>query len=787
MAVLKTEKHLLVQLTFAKKADGTLKTIYISDRSFASDYLYPTSPEVFGILDSVSGFGQSMGEIVSKNQSGTVALKSVIGTLAFNKRVSDLLDEYVIVNQDIRGWSFEKSPGQQGDISDLVAEFVGKVAKPKIDPVAQLLILEVNSNDFSTEIVNQRYDGIESQLLNHPDYQTGFTFQLEKSGINNYAPIIFGLAKQVIINKLALINYPTLGGDFFASKIIGSGFSIIAGLAAFRSLASYSISGYRELYGLKPDSTNKYLPAYFNGDAVAGFFSGPGANNGTFDFWNGGNVRIIYVPLDLSDASPFVFNAMRLNLNGIIAGGWTGEVEIQIGKTRLSPSAVNFYFEEVQGARAKVAKTDFASRDYLDFNFEQIFIRDPEARYYIKIVESGLTVGANILLTYTNGSLPVYYQVPNKLYDGEAFIVGPSISAVRQLILYATWFDSAEGNPWNDQLISSDNYITHEFVSYDSANSLTLKNNLTDVDNLILNLDGMADNPDGDITGVPSIAPLCDQILNKAYYILKALYYSQNKQSLIGWDESRFPDAEARSVIVGGVEYNAKTYRQLMLEIAEAGSGALIKNRNGTVSFWTYTCEQTPVDIIAERDCILESIDSLGVESIVNSMGLAYNKKETPMQVSSIEQTYFQDYMLKTDANSQAVYGVLQPDEVFQSNVWIDNFDTANRYTDFKIQQQAFERYEFTIVVPYWKKRYRFHELWDLLWLSHTELPSRYGALPPNKTKPLGEGVDWAIGDVLRHAKSFMCRIVDRQPIFTKGQETGLRFVLRTVGENEQF
>lgn len=789
MAVLKSEKHFLIRLTFAKKADGSLREIYVSERSCPADYLYSGSPDTLGILSSTSGFGQSMGEVVSKNQSGTIALKSVIGTLAFNQRVIDLLEEYVIVKQDIRGWSFEKATGRQGDIADLAPEFVGTVAKTKIDPVAQLLIIEVDSNDFSTAVVNNRYDNVEDLILASNYSELGLIdYQIEKSGQNNFAPIVFGKDQEMVVSPLATISYFT-GNDepYVVASLLGAE-SVFNPLQFwFDFLPASSIF---PLYANVLDNFNIYRSIQFNSSA-GGWGYNTGISSKTGDIYLlfvGGfdEVRTYFFPLGEVN-SYYTYSALFLGILSQNIGSWDGEVSVQIMECRFSTEGIP-NFKEVPNAKGTVSFKDWVGSSYLSVTFDVAFTPTPGMKYYVRMKETG-ALTQKLGLTYNTSSTPyqpVYYIIENADEKNIIPLTGTNVSFMRDIRLTAAWWNSEiEVYPSADRIINPTKFRNYEIRTPTSALATELKNKATEINGMIAVINGACDTLDNDITGTPPVA--YTTVLVKAYHILKALYFLQNGNSVSGWDTSRFADAETRSVNLGGVEYEARTYRQLMLDIAEAGSAALIKNRDGTTSFWTYTCEQEPVDIITERDCVLESIESLGVESMVNSISLGYQRKETPLQNSSSQQSYFSKLMTKTDANSQGIYGVLEPDSIFQQNVWIDNFDAAERYTDYKIQQQAFERFEFTITVSYWKNRYRFHELWDLVWLSHIELPSRYGALPPNKVKPLGEGVDWAIGDVLRQAKSYLCRIVERIPVHTDGRETGLRFVLRTLGEKEQF
>jgi hypothetical protein len=222
-----------------------------------------------------------------------------------------------------------------------------------------------------------------------------------------------------------------------------------------------------------------------------------------------------------------------------------------------------------------------------------------------------------------------------------------------------------------------------------------------------------------------------------------------------------------------------------MLGIAEADSAALIINRDGTVSYWTYGTTQSISAVFTERDCTLESVDSTGIESVVNKINLYYGEAIDLLANSATTNISYENELFESSAESIATYGTRENSANFTSNNWIKNTATAQKYADYKLAQYEFERFEFVINTAYWNSNYRTLELWDLVELNHIDAPSIFGSSPPNQTKNLFDGVDWAIGDALRHAKSYYCRIIDRVVEYDLNGEARITFKLRALNRNE--
>lgn len=142
---MKSEKFIFIKLSFLPALE-----VWVGSRSFLANSLYSGSPVILGLLKEVSGFGWQMGEVLPSQSAGTVTIDINRGSFSGDKRLSDLLEEYEIINQPISLYSFEKKVETLGDSADLDLQFKGTISSLSIDTQANLLVLSVVGADLPT-------------------------------------------------------------------------------------------------------------------------------------------------------------------------------------------------------------------------------------------------------------------------------------------------------------------------------------------------------------------------------------------------------------------------------------------------------------------------------------------------------------------------------------------------------------------------------------------------------------------------------------------------------------
>ena len=96
------EKFFVAKLVFRlKSAPATTQTVYVAQDYYAADELYSGSPEIHGLLDSINGLGAKMGQVIGESASGSIFIKNVRHSFGAGKRLSDLLDDYYLSQQEV--------------------------------------------------------------------------------------------------------------------------------------------------------------------------------------------------------------------------------------------------------------------------------------------------------------------------------------------------------------------------------------------------------------------------------------------------------------------------------------------------------------------------------------------------------------------------------------------------------------------------------------------------------------------------------------------------------------
>jgi hypothetical protein len=217
--IVKTEKHFIVELNFRNIDDPNItETIRVSDKSFDTGQLYPNSPIVWGILNGISGFDAEMGEAMNRISDGTIEIKASRHSLDFARRIYDLLEKYLLVNQPITCYAFEKPRDSIGDIADLHTEFIGTASGYNINTVSQTLDIFARAKNISDAVISKRYALLESSDFFDPEFITPIS-----NNQNKVAPIVFGSQITTALTPLYTVRrWPLNSIGYGAASRIGT-------------------------------------------------------------------------------------------------------------------------------------------------------------------------------------------------------------------------------------------------------------------------------------------------------------------------------------------------------------------------------------------------------------------------------------------------------------------------------------------------------------------------------------------------------------------------------------
>jgi len=786
---LKTEGHILVKLTITKIAGLTTKVFWMSNRYFLPDELYPGSPEVYGILQSVKGFGQDMGEALPSNKTGTITISCIRGSIDHSRRLYDFTDGYVFLNQEVQCFSLKKPKGAQGLLADRKPEFLGRTVDYSIDIASSSMLISVADPGISLEIVNKRYEV--SVVTPSAD------FKQEQQTINRIAPIVMGRSVQVVGEPYSEYTSSSTWGNFLTSSRFGIGGKLgisgsILGTFNIRSITDSHFS--TDNNGVF--QTTK-LPFAVSSSAPLSSFVGTTNYSRQFHINNVGLsgtenwIFVAYVKLSFADYDDWQITKINIRGTGQADAARVVEGDLILSLGSVINDGAGIVFKEIPGARAKRPKSGVVAgiRGTGNFNlgasaFEEP-VRIPDTNnLWLRVEETGLIKDASgdfigqFRLSQVNGSNVNYVEASAEggyQRDWGTSGFGNGNPAVLEFFGYG-YLAVVNSEPWTTNII----------IQYASAAGYSGPSEPSAFDrDWVFVVDGVTDQFTGTITG------LSNRLLDRSFDLVKLFFYLQAGESLTTWDETRFPGAKDLSFLISGSITNEITYRQLILELLENSNSKLIPNLDGTYSLWTYGVRQDVLPlVISERDCRLEDISTIGIEDIVNKFTFQYRKSFVEVGSFRIEDDYYRFSVDGIDANSVSLYGERSPDGEFLSSRLIRDQAEAIRYVDYKLIRHGRERQIYSITVPYWMNKNREIQLWDVVQLSHIDNPSHQGSTPPNQTKNLygdgGADADWSLGFVLRNAKRYFFRVIGREPIFGTTEEAELELTLLILNHPDE-
>lgn len=770
---IKSEGHFIVKLTISKLADASTKTIWISNRTFHADELYSGSPDVKGILAGINGLGQEMGEVIPNNRTGTIQIKAVRGTYDFARRLYDFLEEYAFINQDIVVYSFKKAPNAVGSSSDLTVEFTGKVYDYGIDVAGGIFSLEVTSAGLSLLLANQRV------TLQEDVADTTYYFS---EAANSYLPIVIGAANEIeaVAYSESVTTFSGYQYNLSTRYVLGSTWGDT------RFGAYFGMDGLDDnpVYIRDEDGIYQQAKLDYHASTNIPVFSDDGSNTSFLDFLTGARLRWA-IPLDLSAYENHILTKINVRARGQNNGALTveGDIIFKLAYGRLINSSLTLDY--IDGAVATLPKLNIqglirgaSAYETGGVSFEKpVYINRPD-EVYLVIEETGLTSPNDQFQLYMqSGSMVSYTQDAddnNDIWNSGSSYGNPS------LIEFYGYYRSFTGTIEEAGLVQNIGY------NYGTGTVLSYEPSAREAD-LVFTVDGIIDDDPAVITDTAEL------LLTKSFDVVKLFMYLGDLGSLSRWDETRYPAARDLSLDVAGVITDGITFRDLIVEVLENSNSKLIPNFDGTYSFWTYGVTEETAAVFSEADCILESIDTVGIEEIVNKINLAYDPRIVGAGSRSTKQDNFGGLIEDEDTESIAIYGERTTAEEFLTPRLIRSAVTAQAYIDYKFIQYSKERQIYTIRVPFWKNNYRSVKMWSIVQLSHIDNPSKQGSTPPNITRMIdedtvSEGEDWALGFVLRNAKRYFFRVVGRQPVYDLDGEPEIEFSLKILNNpNEVY
>jgi hypothetical protein len=688
--------------------------------------------QVAGILREISGFGQSMGEVVADDKFGSIVLDVTRGTTDFDKRFYDIFEKETILNQSVIIYSVEKQRDQPELLSTWEIEFSGIVTGIAIDPISSLMTLSLKSREISYESPNY--------LLTLGEFA-----DLRSDGIGRYLPLVFNQA-DVLCSYAEDNGGVTPGGDKFkyASELVFGGTNIFRHGSILNFYSKNFDGVFVEVFSASAKTTI-YLGRDIDGSAYV-FPASNAISKGAWDLgWSASEQRI-YV-------QGFVYFKDK----------WSntpqGSISVELWEKGPNGGPIRL----VASCRKDKEGADFSwANDLKDqivkVSFEKPIVLDHGNGYFMSAEQNSQDGSDTLYLCGTSGTSRSTWQRDDSVwspyindFDGG----GPNpYYGLRALVLEK---ETGAGDYTSLAVYQDDLNPSTDLVSVVPLNNLEI----------IVKSQGLKDDASGTISGTAG------KVLTSAYEIVRLLYYCSNGCSFDGLDTSTFNPQSYAPEVAGATE-GRQDYRNIILEILENSASKLVPRRGSdSLALWCYGVMQETACVFTESDCRLISFEISALDQIVNRVRVAFDKSAVPLQYETDEAQGNYRQTFEAESNiSISLYGLKDLSNDFIKLNYVKDEATAERWAQYKLAQYSKERTIVVFEVPFWKDNYRSVDLMDIVELSHTANPSYFGSAPPYQEPALTEdgeniGDDYMIGDLWRRAKRFKLRILGRTPLYS--------------------
>lgn len=756
----------VVKLTLYSLADGSNTSYSFSNRPVLNDSTALYLP----LLEEINGLGARMSDYMPFPLSGSIVLNDERGSFGFERRFSDVLDRYTIINQTVEIYAAQTEYDDQDVTADLVSVYTAKVLSWKRDKDNQKLTIQIAATPIDPRIVTRLID-------------TATFPSAPSSAIGRFLPVVFG--QNVEVAGIRVDPDGTASPKFAYATTLATTFPV----------------GGVQTYYTKEKVTGKYL-AVSSASAVAT----PVLTQSTA----GGLARSLsgnYEEFATAIGSGYVITAGRV-LFVNTSGGWTAgtDSKIYFNIYKLSPLTGLPETRVGQATRLKSAyQTQFraGSDFYIEFAFSEPVVLNSPDGYVLGIAQSvdstaGTGTGDNVSWR-SDGTHAVYGWY---LYNGATSLGSSTKNWVK---VNATRTDTDPvydfyGCKFTDTKSSAAGvdglgyaYFTvtqHTGISSDYGTP-----DLTKLD-FIVAANGFTDDVSGTISGTPSalltLPKQCIAVLDRRY--------SGGSWVAGSFDPSKFSNTHHSNVVIAGATSGRAYADQVMREICRNSASRLVYMNSPTkIGLWMFGVNNPSVAnyTFTQERVSISSAEKRGIETITNRISMYFDKRLRDLDiVRGATDGQFRNYFGSLNwyptlndttraiaGASETIYGARPLDD--QTYDFIASTSSAEWVARYLLITGAFED-TYALIECDWFEN-KALEMLDVVDILSPELPAFYGT-SPNAHLPTFAGTETDLlgGNYLARAKPYRGQIEEKALIFRKGAAPRLRLTCHLLTDSPQ-
>jgi hypothetical protein len=590
-----------VNLAMRLKTTGALSYYDLSNRPAIDE-----AGSYYPILKSISSLGSAMGDYLPINSIGTITLDNSPGSFGFQRKFSDLLNRYTIVDQQVLIFSgVTRADELAPDVNQC---WKGIVKSFKVSPQSGTLQIEVQSNPISTRVATKIIDAIDFPSAPIQAYGQAL-------------PVVFGTARQV---KPTLISAATATAPeyAYATTLGNSSSGYING-----GVTSYYVKDYDGVYR---QLTSTVVSTERNGlgNTVTGGPQLVGTTTREYAWRTG----FASASTDNYLATAMRFKLYGNNSAGTVSGKITFRVYADDGYGHPKTQAL---------ATAYINKNDYSAAFQANAafdvtaSFDKPFLFSDSTYYYLSIACTNESVPSLTKCELGGSGYNWHYRdsAASSAFGNE-WLYDSTLTDAPSFCFYGCLFtdtaDPASG------LVSTQTGLGYSYFTVTQKTAGTGQTNpdITNLD-LVASISGLRDNSSGTISGSANY-----QIVDTKY----AAFLLDKEWSGSSWTGGRIDTSKYSANHVGirgtstdaynryiyGSTQGRATVADIFTDICRCSQSRLA-TVNSTSSgkylgLWGQGQTVATSAVLTDEDCQIIEIDQRGVETIVNNVQGGYGR-----------------------------------------------------------------------------------------------------------------------------------------------------------------
>lgn len=772
---LDTGAFIKVALNFKLKASPyTIVTYTFSSRPAGAATIYP-------LIQSISGFGGSMGPYIADDSSGSIQLDNSTNSLGFNLRVSDLFDRYTVTAQTMT-ISLTTTDGLDA-IGASTVIWTGE---------AEGFSIDLGSDDTVT--IRGRQTQLAKDIFG-AQISTDIYTAAPSNSLGKLIPFVFGADVQV----------PAVQVD---SNSDAPKYAYAANICDTGGTARFPNGGVQNYYVKDRNFNNEFREVVTAGTVSTVLFTASAAINirGALLQTRNSAHKLNYTTV--------TNNYIVTHCNLIFDGQNDGAYTVNAGSKWIvelwdRDAATNMPIQRL--ATAEALKSNYltelrAAPDfpvYLSFD-KPTPLTNPSG-YFINFSETldySLNVAGDGDQWCGNTTVIDTWYFP---YADNAVGAEKSEKYWEKSTHFQIWYELF-GVKLDDQedlatnktkgIGTSQFFVTQPTVGPGQTNS-----DLSKLD-FIVSIDGLKDNAGGTLTGT------ANKLLEDGKSIIQFLdaeFDGSNWASSSKFDFTRHSGTHASAYTVGGATYrgaggylnNRITKRQFMEELARNSASRITVSKAGKYGIWAWGTSLASVATLTEFNCNITKIEFADLQSVVTDLDMIYSKYLLNSDLNKIfvdgRPTQYSK-QINWRYNSNGITTALTTDayNVFGNRpLKTNNYDLLGGQTDwgevvaeFLLGRFGQQHVYIDVTTP--GVEFLALELLDIVTVNHPDLPAHYGTSPnaqlPYSTTSSTTAANLIGGQYWRRAKESRAQVeaIAVDWAATGGPEISLRLRLLT-------